>query len=174
MDRLIGIVALRLRTDLRGLLWARERLFGLALLVPALGLLSLLASGFVLGVIRSIAQSEPGALLPVLSAVGTALGTFWALSPLLTGAALSDTHDVSRLVHFPVHPAVIAASSLLVSLLRPATLASLPVCVSVALALTPRPARLPFVLACVFLSFALVVAAAHVTGLVLHRLSRGR
>ena len=95
MDRLIALVLLRWRMDLRSILGARERAVGLLFLAPSLALGSLVASVFVFVGIRALDRSHPELVLPGLSVAATVVGIFWVLSPLLAGVAFSETHDVS-------------------------------------------------------------------------------
>ena len=143
MDRLIALVALRFRLDLRAILGARERLVGLVLLLPTLALGSAAASFFVFVGARALARSHPEWLLPVISAVATIVGLFWALSPLLAGVSFSDTHDMSRLLHFPVPLPTLVVSSLLANLLEPLVLAKLPPLLALSFALAGLSPRLP-------------------------------
>ena len=46
MDRLIALVGLRVKLELRGMLLRRERLFGMLIALPFLALTSLLFSGY--------------------------------------------------------------------------------------------------------------------------------
>jgi hypothetical protein len=167
-------VALRWRLEMRQLRWSPERMAGLALAVPALALLSLFGTVVIYVGVRALSATRPDLVLPVASAAATGMGLFWLLSPLLTGIALSETHDVTRLLHFPIPARVLAASSLLANLSQPAVLAKLPVVAGTALALSPRPARWPLTLLGVALSFAFILAADQVTTLALHGLSRRR
>ena len=34
--------------------------------------------------------------------LATIVGLFWMVSPLVSGLAIAETHDVSRLLHFPI------------------------------------------------------------------------
>jgi hypothetical protein len=174
VDRLIGLVLLRWRTDIRGLTWARERLLGVLLMVPGLILFSALGSILVFLGSAALDRSHPGALLPLLSALATLVGVFWSLSPLLAGVAFTESHDISRLLHFPIPVPTLVASSLIANMAQPIVLAEVPILLSLSLALSGDPLRFPMVLAGVLLAFATVLAAAQVTGLVLHELSRNR
>ena len=97
------------------------------------------------------------------------------LSPLLTGLALSETHDVSRLLIFPIPFWTLVASSLVANLLQPLVLAKMPVVLGLAAGLR-RPARAP----CpgrspgVGLSFVFMLAAVQVSSLLLLGLARNR
>jgi ABC-2 type transport system permease protein len=174
VDRLIALVVLRFRLDLRALLGARERLFGLVLLVPMLALGSAAASFFVFVGIRAVARTHPEWLLSVVSVVATVVGLLWAFSPVLAGISFSDTHDMSRLLHFPVPLPVLVVSSLLANLLEPLVLAKLPPLIALALALGGLSVLFPFSLVGVLLAFAFTLAASQVTGLFLLGLSRNR
>jgi ABC-2 type transport system permease protein len=174
VDRLIALVVLRFRLDLRALLGARERLFGVMLLVPMLALGSAAASFFVFVGLRAVERTHPEWVLSVVSVVGTFVGLLWAFSPILAGVSFSDTHDMSRLLHFPVPLPVLVGSSLLANLLEPLVVAKLPPLVAFALALAGLSLRFPFSLLGVLLAFAFTLAASQVTGLVLLGLSRNR
>ena len=174
MARLSALIRLRFRLDLRAILRARERGLGLLLVLPGLLLFSLAASAFVFFGVRSFEGQWPEELLPLLSAAATLLGAFWALSPVLTGVALSETHDVGRLLHFPIPPATLVASSLLSNLAQPAVLAELPVVLALALAVSESWAALPLVIFGILLSFAFILASSHAVGLLLHGIARNR
>jgi ABC-2 type transport system permease protein len=174
VDRLIALVLLRWRMDLRMLLRARERLVGLIVLVPFLAFGSMLAAVALFFAFRSLSRADPGATLALLSALATMAGLSWSLSPLVAGLRLSETHDVSRLLHFPIPVTTLAAASLLANLTQPMVLAEVPILLAVALATTDGLVRLPLSLAGVVMSFVLVLAAAQVTSLLLHGAARNR
>ena len=95
MDRLIALVAVRWRLDVRAVTGERVRLLALLVAVPGLILLSAAASFVVFAGVRFSRAREPELTLSVLSAGTTALGLLWALSPLLAGMALTETHDLN-------------------------------------------------------------------------------
>src|SRR3989442_6485528 len=160
--------------DLRALLGARERMFGLALLVPTLALGSLLAAAVTFLGVQALARAHPEWVLPLLSAAAPLVGVFWALSPLLAGLAFSETHDLSRLLHFPVSLPTLLASSLLANLAEPLVLAKMPLLLALAAALVSGPFELPLAAAGVALAFAFTLAATQVAGLVFLALARNR
>jgi ABC-2 type transport system permease protein len=123
---------------------------------------------------RALQARSPELVLPVLSIVATGFGLLWALSPVLTGVAFTETHDLTRLMHFPIPLGTLVVSSLVANLLQPMVLAEAPVLVALALGLSARASTFPFVLAGLVLSFVFVLAAAQVAGLALHFLSRNR
>jgi ABC-2 type transport system permease protein len=174
VDRLIALVGLRLRLELRALSRARERAMGLLLMVPGLLMFAAAGSFVVFFGVRALAGAAPDALLPALSAGATALGLFWVLSPLLTGVAFSEAHDMSRLLHFPIPLRTLAASSLLANLAQPMALAAVPILVALALAAAGAGPRFPAALLGAVLTFVFILAAAQVCGLVLHGLARRR
>src|SRR6266545_4887316 len=144
--------------DLRALFGARERMFGLALLVPTLALGSLLAAAVTFLGVQALARAHPEWVLPLLSAAATLVGVFWALSPLLAGLAFSETHDLSRLLHFPVSLPTLLASSLLANLAEPLVLAKLPLLLALAAALVSGPFELPLAAAGVALGLAFLLS----------------
>lgn len=174
MDRLIALVLLRFKLDLRALSRSRGRALGFLLMAPGLLMFAAAASFFVFFGVRGLMGAAPETLLPALSAMATMVGLFWVLSPLLTGVAFSEAHDMSRLLHFPIPLATLAASSLLSNVAQPMTLAALPILLSLALALAGVGPRLPAAFAAAALGLLFVLAAAQVGGLVLHGLSRRR
>ena len=174
MDRLIALVGLRWRLDLRALRGARERLVGLVLFAPIALLGAALGAVVVFLGVRWVERSWPEALLPGLSAFTTLAGLFWALSPLLVGVAFSETHDMGRLLHFPVPFRTLVVSSVLANLTEPMVVLRLPVMVVLAAALSDGPARFPAAMAGVLVSFAFTLAAAQAVGLLLQGLSRNR
>jgi ABC-2 type transport system permease protein len=174
VDRLIALVGLRWRLEARALRWAPERLAALLVTVPLLLVLSVFGTAVVFIGVRSLAGSDPELLQPLASLAATMVGVFWLLSPLLTGVALSETHDVTRLLHFPVPARTLVASSLLANLIQPAVLAKMPVVIGVALGAAPHASAWPAAVAGVLLSFAFILALDQVATLVLHGLFRSR
>lgn len=174
MARLTALILLRFKLDLRAILRARERSLGVLLMLPGLLLFSVAASALVFFGVRSFEGQWPQEVLPLLSAAATLLGLFWALSPVLTGVALSETHDVGRLLQFPIPPGTLVASSLLANLAQPAVLAELPVVLALALAVSGRLVALPLAVCGILLSFAFILAASHAVGLLLHGIARNR
>lgn len=174
MDRLIALVILRWRMDLRGLFGARERLVGLILLVPLLVLGSLAASAVTFFGVRALERTQPEWVLPLVSAAATLVGVLWALSPLLAGVAFSETHDLGRLVHFPVPFGTLLFSSLLANLAEPLVLAKLPLLLALAAALGSSPLSFPLAVAGVALTFTFTLVASQVAGLLFLALSRNR
>jgi ABC-2 type transport system permease protein len=173
VDRLILLVITRWRMELRAMARSRARAMGLVLLLPGLLFSSLFAAFLAYAGVRA-AGHDPATLLPVLSLVATGVGLSWMLAPLVTGVALTESHDVSRLLHFPVPVAVLVAASLAGNLLQPTVLASLPVAAAVAFALSRTPATLPFTFAGSLLSLLFLLSATQVSGLLLHGISRRR
>jgi len=173
VDRLIGLVLLRWRIELRGLRRTPERLAGFLVLLPFLLLSAAFASVAVFLGARSLATRAPDLLLPVVSLLATAVGLFWMISPMLTGLALSETHDLSRLLPFPIPFWSLVASSLLANLVQPLVLAKMPVVVGLALGLGEGPA-LAGTLAGVGLSFVFMLAAVQLSSLALMGLARSR
>lgn len=174
MTRFMALVWLRWRIDMRALLGARERLFGLLVTLPFGVLLALGAAGLTFFVVRAVDRHHPDALLPLVSLAATAIGVFWALSPVLSGVAFTETHDLSRLVHFPVRPRLLVLASYTANLTRPMVLGELPMAAAVAAAVSGAGFALPASFAGVLLSLAFIVAFAQLTGLALHGLSRQR
>lgn len=174
MDQLTALVVLRWRCDYRTLLWARERALGLALMLSGLLLFSALTSVAAYVGFRLLEARSPESVLPAASAAATAMGLLWLLSPLVAGVAFAESHDVSRLQHFPIPLRTLAASSLIANLAQPRVLTKLPVLLAVALALTRRVASFPFVLVGLAASFIFILAAAQLVALLLHWISRNR
>lgn len=174
MDRLTTLVLLRWRLELRAVLGARERLAGLLLALPVSLLFSLAGAFVAFWGARWLAGARPELALPLASAAATAVGLFWALSPLMAGVGFVEVHDLSRLTHFPVPARVLVAASLLANLLQPLVLAELPIVLALSLALAGGWLRLPLTLFGVLVSFATVLAGAQLVGLALHGLSRNR
>jgi len=174
VDRLIALVALRVRLDLRAALAGRARVFGLLLAAPALVLLSASAAMVAVTTVRILERAQPGLVLPVLSAVATAIGLLWSLSPLLSGVALTETHDLGRLLRYPVSLATLVTSSLVASFLQPMVVALVLPVVALALSLAgPGPLLAPALVG-LALSLLLLVASGQAVGMVLHALSRNR
>jgi len=174
VDRLIGLVLLRWKIELRGMRRAPERLVAMALLLPVLALSAAVATGAVFLGARSVAARSPDLLLPLVSALATVIGVFWMVSPVLTGLALSETHDLSRLLQFPIPFWSLVASSLVANLLQPLVLAKMPVVVGLAVGLSDRPAALPGALVGVASSFVFMLAAVQLASLLLTSLARSR
>jgi ABC-2 type transport system permease protein len=106
--------------------------------------------------------------------VATLFGLTWALSPLLTGVSATETHDLGKLLHYPVPLPTLVASSLFANLLQPMALAQLPPLAALALALGGWSPRGLVALAGLGLALALVVATGQTVGLALHALARNR
>ena len=174
MDRLIALVALRWRLDLRAVTGARERLTLLVLALPALALFSGAAALVAWTTVRLLARADPAALIPVLSVLATLVGVLWMLLPLLAGMAPTETHDLGRLVHFPVPLGTLVASSLIANLLQPTVLALLPPSVVLGVALAGRGPMLVAAIGALLATLALLVACGQTMGLLLHVLSRNR
>jgi ABC-2 type transport system permease protein len=170
----MALVALRWRLDVRTPRSARERLVVILLVVPGLVLLSSAASLFAFLGARVLERAQPQLTLPLLSAVVTVLGVLWALSPLLSGVTLTETHDLARLLHYPIPLPTLVASSLLASFLQPTVLALVPPLILLGLALAGvGPLLLPALVA-LALGLALIVASGQLVGVTLHALSRKR
>jgi ABC-2 type transport system permease protein len=174
VDRLIAIVALRFRLDLRALFGSRVRLAGLLLALPGLAIVSGIQSVIAFFGVRFLDARAPEALLPALSAVATLAGVVFLLSPLLAGVALTESHDLHRLLHYPVPLSVLVLSSLTSNLFQPAVLGQVPVAMALAAALGRSPLAVLAAAPLVALSLLFVLAGAQVVGLLLHGLSRNR
>jgi ABC-2 type transport system permease protein len=174
VDRLIGLVLLRWRMELRGLRRTPERLAGLVLLVPVLVISATFAAGAVYVGARALAARDVDLLMPAASMIATAIGVFWMVAPMMTGLALSETHDLSRLLIFPIPLWSLAASSLLANLLQPLVLAKMPVVIGLAAGLAERPSALPWTLIGVGLSFVFMLAAVQLSSLLLMGVARSR
>ena len=154
--------------------FAKERLVSTLLLVPSLMLTSLFTSIFAFVGIRMLDAQRPDLVLPVISILATGVGLLWAAAPLLTGIALSETHDVSRLMQFPIPTTTLVASSLLANLAQPAVVAQFPLVMATAWAVAPDVAVLPFALLGVGATFAFILASAQVAGLAFQGIARNR
>jgi ABC-2 type transport system permease protein len=174
MDRLIALVELRVKLELRQLWGQRSGILGLLLVVPFLLFGTAVVSTFAYLGVRWLVRADPVLALPVLSAAATMVGLLWALSPLLSGLAMAETHDLSRLLFFPVPFSSLLASSLVANLLEPATLMKLPVVLAACAGLGGPFVHRPFVLLLGLLAFVLTLAIAQTMGLVLHALHRNR
>lgn len=159
---------------MRALGVARERAVALAVMVPGMLLFSTIGAVLLLIAVRSVAGSDPELLLPGLSALATVVGFFWAISPLVSGLAIAETHDVSRLLHFPIPPWTLVASSLIANLSQPMVVAEVPMILALAVAVAGSAAALPLTLAGVLLSFGAILASAQVVALLLHGAARNR
>jgi ABC-2 type transport system permease protein len=174
VDRLIALVLLRWRVELRSLGVARERAVALAVVLPGMLLFSVIGALVLLLAVRSVAASDPDLLLPGLSALATVVGLFWMVSPLVSGLAIAETHDVSRLLHFPIPAWTLVLSSLLANLSQPMVVAEIPMILALAVAVSGRALAFPLTLAGVALSFGVILATAQVTALLLHGAARNR
>jgi ABC-2 type transport system permease protein len=174
LQRLLALVLIRWRMDLRGLRRGPERGLGLLILLPGLLLTAVLIAGLAYFGVSSLVRSSPGHVLPVLSLVAGLLGLLWVLSPLLTGLVLTEAHDLTRLLHFPVSPGLLVVASLIANLAQPLLLAEVPTLLVVAAALSDGVVGMALAVAGLALGLAFTVAAAHLAGVVLHGLSRNR
>jgi hypothetical protein len=172
VDRLIALVALRLKLELRSYLRARESLIGVLLAVPGLLIFSTVTAVFLWFGLRFL--SSQGSELAALSLIGTAIGFLWCLSPLTTGIAFTESHDLARLIHFPVRPAVFVLSSLLANFAQPMVWSQAPA-VLILVAASARSALgfIPAVVG-VGLFVTLVLAGSQLAGLLLHAIARRR
>ena len=174
MDRLIALVALRWRLEARAVSGSRGRMAALLVAVPALGFFSLASAFVAFSLTRFAERAQPELTLPALSALATLFGLTWALSPLLAGVSATETHDLGKLLPYPVPLPTLVASSLLANLLQPMVLAQLPPLAALSLALGGRGARGPVALVGLGLGLALVLAAGQAVGIALHAVSRNR
>jgi ABC-2 type transport system permease protein len=175
LDRVVALVTLRWRSDLRALFGMRERAVGLVLALPGLVLFGALGALIAYFGIRAASVHRPELLLPLISIAATGFGLFWVLSPVLAGVAFSETHDVDRLLHFPVPVHVLVVSSLLANLTQPMVLAEIPLVLATAAATAAgRPAAFLPCLVAVVLSMLFVLAAAQLAGLALQSAARNR
>ena len=174
MDRLIALVALRWRLDARAVAGSRGRLLALVLALPPLVFLSAASAFVTFAGARFLERAEPGLLLPAVSGLATLFGLTWALSPLVAGVSATETHDLGKLLSYPVSLPALVASSLLANLLQPVVLAQAPPLVALALGLGGSFPRALVAFAALALALALVIASGQTVGLALHALSRHR
>jgi ABC-2 type transport system permease protein len=174
VDRLIALVALRWRLEARAVASSRGRVAALLIALPALFLMSAAAALVAFSFARVLERAQPELVLPAFSALATLLGLTWALAPLLAGISATETHDLGKLLSFPVPLPTLVASSLLANLLQPMVLAQLPPLAALALALGGAGRRGPVALAGLALALALVVATGQAVALSLHALARNR
>jgi ABC-2 type transport system permease protein len=174
VDRLIALVSLRFKLDLRTVLGSRARAAGLVLAVPGLLFVSAVQAFLAFTGVRFLEARAPELLLPAISAVATIGGVIWVLSPLLAGVAFAEAHDLTRLLHFPVPLPVLVLSSLAANLLQPTVLGQAPLVLVLAVSLAHRPARIPACLVLVGLTLLFFLAAAQIAGLLLHAVARNR
>jgi ABC-2 type transport system permease protein len=174
VDRLIALVALRFRIEARVLLGSRGRALALLVALPALLLFSAASAFVAFSLARLLERVEPELLLPALSAVSTLFGLTWSLSPLLAGVSATATHDLGKLLPYPVPLRALVVSSLVANLAQPMVLAQVLPLAALALAVAGASVRWPVALAALSLSLALVVASGQAVGIALHALSRNR
>jgi ABC-2 type transport system permease protein len=174
VDRLIALVALRWRLEARAVAGSRGRLALLLVALPALLFVSAVSAFVAFAGARFLERAEPELLLAAVSALATLLGVGWALAPLLAGIAATETHDMGKLLAYPVSLPVLVVSSLVANLLQPIVLAQAPPLVALALGLGGVGVRGVAALAGLGLAFALVLASGQAVGLALHALSRNR
>jgi ABC-2 type transport system permease protein len=174
VDRLIALVALRWRLDARAVAGSRGRLLALLLALPPLLFLSAASAFVAFTGARLLERAEPDLLLPAVSGLATLFGLTWALSPLLAGVSATQTHDLGKLLSYPVPLPALVASSLLANLLQPMVLAQGPPLAALALGLGGAGVRGLVALAGLSLALVLVLAAGQTVGLALHALSRNR
>jgi ABC-2 type transport system permease protein len=174
VDRLIALVVLRWRIEARAVAGSRGRQAALLVALPALCLVSGLSAFVAFSLARLVERAQPELLLPGVSAVATVAGLGWALAPLLAGISATETHDLGKLLSYPVPLPALVASSLLANLLQPMVLAQGPPLAALALALGGTSVRWLVALIGLALSFALVLACGQACGMALHALSRNR
>jgi ABC-2 type transport system permease protein len=174
VDRLIALVLLRWRLDARAVAGSRGRLVMTLVALPPLLFVSAVTAFVAFAGVLFLDRAEPALLLPVLSAVATLFGLVWALSPLLAGVSATETHDLGKLLSYPVPLPVLVVSSLVANLLQPMVLAQAPPLVALAVGLGGKGVRAAVALAGLALTLALVLASGQAVGLALHALSRNR
>ncbi len=174
MDRLIALVALRLRIELRLLLGARSRLMTMVLAVPALAVFSGAAALVAFVLVQFLDRRQPELLLPALSALAAFVGFSWVLTPLLAGVSATQTHDFTRLLHYPVPLPTLVTSSLLANLAQPTVLAQVLPLAAVSLALAGPGIRWALAFAALLLAFAFTLSVGQTLALAFHALSRRR
>jgi len=174
VDRLIALVLLRWRLDARAVAGSRGRLVMLLVALPPLLFVSAASAFVAFAGARFLERAEPALLLAVLSAVSTLFGLGWALAPLLAGVSATETHDLGKLLSYPVPLPVLVVSSLVANLLQPMVLAQVPPLVALALGLGGSGVRSAVALAGLGLALSLVLASGQAVGLALHALSRNR
>jgi ABC-2 type transport system permease protein len=174
VDRLIALVALRWRIEARAVARSRGRQAALLVALPLLVLASAVSTFAAFFLVRLLDRAQPDLLLPALSAVAALFGLGWTLSPLLAGVSATETHDLGKLLSYPVPLPVLVASSLLANLLQPMVLAQVPPLVALAFGLGGAGVRWAVALAGLGLALGLVLASGQAVGLALHALSRNR
>jgi ABC-2 type transport system permease protein len=174
LERLVALVLLRWRMDLRGFRRGPERGLGLLVMLPGLLIMAVLVASLVYLGVSTLVRSSPHQVLPVLSLAASALGLLWVLSPLMTGLVLTEAHDLSRLLHFPVSPGLLVVASLVANLAQPMVLAEVPTLLLASAALSQGIGEMVLALIGLALALAFTLAAAHLAGVVLHGLSRNR
>ena len=146
----------------------------MAVMIPGMLIFSAIGALVMLVAVRSVGASDPALLLPGLSALATVVGVFWMVSPLVSGLAIAESHDVSRLLHFPIPPWTLVGSSLIANLAQPMAVAELPMIAAIAIAVAGRAYWIPLTLLGVLLSFAVILAAAQLSALALSGAARNR
>lgn len=174
MDRLIALVGLRWRLQTRALAASRGHVLALVVALPALALLSAVFAHATFGLARLAERGGPEILLPAVSGAATLFGLAWTLAPFLAGVAATETHDLGKLLPYPVPVPTLVASSLLANLFQPMVVAQTPPLLALALALGGAGARGLVALAALGLAFSLVLVSGQVAGLALHAVSRNR
>jgi ABC-2 type transport system permease protein len=174
VDRLTALVALRWRLAARAVAGSRGRLALLLVALPPLVFVSAASAFAAFAGARFLGRYAPDLLLPAVSALATLFGVGWALAPLLAGIAATETHDLGKLLAYPVSLPVLVVSSLVANLLQPIVLAQAPPIVALAIGLGGAGVRGAAALAGLGLAFALVLASGQAVGLALHALSRNR
>jgi ABC-2 type transport system permease protein len=170
----MALVVLRWRLNIRFLLRARDRAFGLVLMLPSYLALSCAGSVTVFFGLRALGARRPEMVLPLVSAVATGIGLAWAMAPLLAGVAFVETHDIGRLLAFPIPVRVLVLSSFVANLGQPIVLAALPLVLCFALAIGEGPLSFLGALVGGLLSFALILGGSELSALLLHRIARDR
>ena len=174
MDRVIALVALRLRLSFRFLLRARERALGLLIVIPVQLFLAFAGSAGLFMALRLGERERPEVVGPLLALATTLAGLAWALAPVLSGVSLVELHDISRLLVYPIPFRVLVASSFLSNLIQPGSLVAIPLIFAFALGLTGESANALGALLGAGLTYLLIVGGAELVGLLLYRVARDR
>lgn len=174
MDRLSALVFLRLRLGVRAFRGARERGIGLLFILPIYTVSSVAGSGLLFVGLRTLEARSPEIVVPLCAAGASLVGLVYSFSPFLAGLAFVETHDIGRLLAFPVPLPILVVSSFLANLAQPMVLFGVPFLIAFAIAIGGGPIGSlgAFLGAC--LSYALIIATSELVSLLVTRLARDR
>lgn len=172
--QVLTVVALRFKLEWRGLGIARERALGIGVMTLLMMMGSSVLAVGVYATLRGLSAVEPSSAIAVVAVWSSLLGLAALLGPVLSRAAVAESHDYAQLVHLPVSPGTLAIASVIANLLQPLVITQLPIFVAASFAVSRSPVAVPFAAAGFGITYAAILVAAQIGSLASHALARSR